>query len=42
MEAKIRIWCHDEEIKDICSTLVDFMPKRISMLIKAKEGYINY
>ena len=41
-EAIIQIWYLDEEIKDICSTLVDSMPTQISMLIKAKGGHINY
>ena len=30
IEAIIRIWHHDEELKNICSNLVDSMPTRIS------------
>ena len=33
-EATIRTWYHDE-VQNICSTLVDSMPTRISMLINA-------
>ena len=41
-EAIIRIWHHNEELQNICSNLVDSMPTRISKMIKAKGGHINY
>ena len=33
---------HAEDITEICSNLVDSMPRRISACIKAKGGHINY
>ena len=42
VKAIIRIWCHDDEVQNIRSTVVDSMPTRISMLINAKGGHIKY
>ena len=42
IEAIVRIWYHDDEVQNICSTHVDSMPTQISMLINAKGGHIKY
>ena len=42
ISANIRTSYHDDEIVKVCSTLVDSMPKRVKMLIKAKGGHISY
>ena len=42
ISAIIRTWYHDDEVVKMCSTLVDSMPKRVKMLIKAKGGHISY
>ncbi|XP_069951387.1 transposable element Tc1 transposase [Cherax quadricarinatus] len=42
IDTVIRTWYHDEELAKMCSTLVDSMPKRIAMLIKAKGSHISY
>ena len=42
ISAVIRVWYHDEEITKICSTLVESMPNRVQMLVKAKGGHISY
>ena len=42
IEGIIQIWHFDEELRSICSNLVDSMPTRISQLIKAKGGHIKY
>ena len=38
----IKLWYHDERIKESCSKLVDGMPKRIEELIKTRGGHIHY
>lgn len=40
--AVIQIWYHDQEIKNKCSNLVNSMPKRVKMILKAKGGHIKY
>ena len=42
IEAIIRIWYHDEELKKMCCNLVHSMSKRVSMIIKSKGGNIKY
>ena len=42
IEAIIRIWYHDEELKKMCCNLVHSTPKRVSMIIKSKGGHIKY
>ncbi|KAG8308341.1 Ubiquitin carboxyl-terminal hydrolase 22 [Homalodisca vitripennis] len=42
IKSVIRVWFHDEDIKNHCSTLVESMPKRVNELIKNKGGHINY
>jgi len=42
IEGIIQIWYHDEELQNLCSVLIDSIPTRVSMLIKAKGGHINY
>ena len=42
ISAIIRTWYHIDEVVKICSTLVDSMPKRMKMLIKAKSGHVSY
>ena len=42
IEAVIQIWHHDEELKKMCSTLVESMPKRVKEIIAAKGGLIHY
>jgi len=42
IEGIIQIWYHDEELKNFCSKLVDSMPTRVAMIIKAKGGHITY
>lgn len=38
----IKIWHHDDEIKDSCKKLVESMPKRIESLIKNKGMHTKY
>ena len=40
--AVIRARYHDEELAKMCSTLVESMPNRVQMLVKAKESHISY
>lgn len=42
INAVIKIWFHDEEIKNICKKLIESMPKRCEEVIKHKGGHINY
>lgn len=42
MEAVLSVWFHDEEIKNSCKNLIESMPKRVAMLIKARGGHIKY
>lgn len=42
IEQLIKIWHHDEEIKNKCPVLVESMPKRIEMLLKAKGMHTKY
>lgn len=38
----IKLWYHDERIKESCTKLVESMPKRIEELIKNRGGHIRY
>jgi len=42
IEAIISIWYHDKELKKMCSNLVQSRPKRISVVLKSKGGYLRY
>lgn len=42
ISAVIRTWYHDEELTKLCLTLVESMPNRVQMLVKAKKGHISY
>ena len=42
ISAITRTWYYDDEVVKRCSTLVDSMPKRVKMLIKAKGGHTSY
>ena len=42
ISAIIKIWYHDEELKNMCSILVDSMPQRVQCILKAKGGHIKY
>ena len=42
ISAVIRTWYHDEQVTKMCSTLVESMPNRVQMLVKAKGGHISY
>ena len=42
ISAIIRTRYHDDEVVKMCSTLVDSMPKRVKMLLKANDGHISY
>ncbi|KAG1664879.1 Transposable element Tc3 transposase [Nymphon striatum] len=42
ISAGIRAWYHDEELAKMCSNLVESMPNRVQMLVKAKGGHISY
>lgn len=42
IEELIKIWHHDDEIKNLCPVLVESMPKRIELLIKAKGMHTKY
>ena len=42
IEAIIRIWYHDEQLKKRCCNLVRSLPKRVSIVIKWKGGFIKY
>ncbi|KAG1693198.1 Rho GTPase-activating protein 26 [Nymphon striatum] len=39
ISAGIRAWYHDEELAKMCSNLVESMPNRVQMLVKAKGGH---
>ena len=41
ISAVIKVWYHDEELAEMCSNLVESMPKRVKMLVKAKGGHIS-
>ena len=38
----IKVGYHDEELSEMCSNLVESIPKREKMLVKAKRGHISY
>ena len=42
ISAVIRAWYNDEEVTKMCSTLVESMPNRVQMLVKAQGGHISY
>ena len=42
IEAILRIWFHDAEFALTCQKLVDSMPNRVNLLLKAKGGHISY
>ena len=42
IEAIIRIWYRDPEIKEKCQTLVDSMPNRVQQVLKNNGGHIMY
>ena len=35
-------WCRDDKIVKICQKLIEYMPKRISQVIKNRGGNISY
>jgi transposase len=37
-----KVWFHDSGVKNICSKLVESMPKRVQEVILAKGGHISY
>jgi len=42
IEAVINIWCHDPELLEMCAKLVDSMPKRLELVLKARGGHAKY
>lgn len=38
----LKVWNHDEELREMCKTLIDSMPKRINAVIVAKGGHTKY
>lgn len=38
----IQVWYHDPNLQALCRTLVDSMPRRVALLLKAKGGHIKY
>lgn len=42
IESLIKIWHHDNEIKDSCVKLVESMPKRIECMLKSKGMHTKY
>ena len=42
IESLIKVWFHDDELKNMCSKLVKSMPNRVKELIKHKGGHITY
>jgi transposase len=38
----IKVWFHDSRVKNICSNLVESMPKCVQEVILAKGGHISY
>ena len=42
IEAIIRIWYRDPEIKENCQKLVDSMPNRVQQVLKNNGGHIMY
>jgi transposase len=38
----IKVWFHDSGVKNICSKLVESMPKRVQEVILAKGEHISY
>src|SRR5271169_5078394 len=42
IESVIHLWFHDQEVKEMCKTLIFSMPRRVELLIRAKGGHIKY
>lgn len=42
IENVINVWFRDDEIKILCSNLVESMPKRVQDIIQARGGHISY
>jgi len=42
MEAVVQIWFHDQELRDMCSKLVQSMPNRVKRVIAVRGGHIKY
>ncbi|GFT24874.1 uncharacterized protein TNCV_3021591 [Trichonephila clavipes] len=42
IENTAKIWFHDDEIKNVCSNLVESLPNHVRDLIQAREGHILY
>lgn len=42
IENVIKVWFRDDEIKNLCSNLVESMPNRVQDLIQARGGHILY
>ena len=42
IEAIIQVWFHDNEAKEMCKTLIESMPNRIQLVIKARGGHTKY
>lgn len=38
----IKVWFHDDEVKNMCTKLVELMQKWIQEIISAKEGHPSY
>jgi transposase len=38
----IKVWFHDSGVKNICTKLVESMPKPVQEVILAKRGHISY
>ena len=41
IEAIIQVCFHDQEIKDVCKTLIEYMPRIVNLVIKAKGGHTS-
>lgn len=42
IEALIDVWCRDAEVKELCTTLVEGMPRRVKALLDAKGLATKY
>ena len=42
IQSVVRIWFHDDKIKNLCKKLVLPMKKRVDLILQAKGGHINY
>lgn len=37
----IKVWFHNDEVKNMCTKLVESMPKRIQEVISAKQSILH-